>query len=285
MAVERKEAGPTIAAARGAPRPFLKWAGGKTQLLPELLKRVPPTFRTYHEPFVGGGALFFNLRPPQARLSDLNEQLIECYQVVQSDVEALLRQLGTWQKHTDKDSFYRIRALDAARLSPVKCAARMIYLNKTCFNGLHRVNRRGLFNVPYGRYKSPVVCDASNLRTVSAVLQRVVLTAAPFESVLEHAKPGDFIYFDPPYQPLSATSSFTSYAQEAFAEEEQRRLGEVFKALDKRGCRTLLSNSDTPLIRGIYAGYEAVTVFARRAINSKGDRRGRITELMVRNYQ
>jgi DNA adenine methylase len=285
MPIARKEAAPTVAPARSTPRPFLKWAGGKTQLLPELLKRVPPTFGTYHEPFVGGGALFFNLRPPQARLSDLNRQLIECYQVVQSDVEALIRQLRTWQKRTDKECFYRIRALDPAKLDPIKRAARMIYLNKTCFNGLHRINRRGLFNVPYGRYKKPIVCDAANLRAVSAVLRGVVLAAEPFEAVLDHAKPGDFIYFDPPYQPLSATSSFTSYAQEAFGEAQQRKLAGVFPELSRRGCIVMLSNSETRLIRSLYDEFQMETVFARRAINCNGDSRGKIKEVLVRNYR
>jgi DNA adenine methylase len=271
--------------ARGAPRPFLKWAGGKTQLLAELHSRLPARFESYHEPFVGGGALFFSLQLQNARLGDINEQLIDCYRVVQTNVEPLIRQLRQWQEQIDKESFYRIRGLNERRLGAVKQAARMIYLNKTCFNGLHRVNRRGLFNVPYGRYKNPFVCDEKNLRAVSIALQGVDLRAGPFESVLDNASAGDFVYFDPPYQPLSATSSFTSYSPESFGESQQRRLAEVFRSLDDRGCRILLSNSNTPLIRELYARYHVETVFARRAINSKGDRRGRISELLVRNYQ
>jgi DNA adenine methylase len=269
-------------------RPFLKWAGGKTQLLPELERRVPAAFGTYFEPFVGSGALFFHLRNLgriiRARLSDLNEDLIECYTVVRDRVEDLIAALAALRRHTDQAGYYRIRAQNAAELAPVQRAARLIYLNKTCYNGLYRVNRSGRFNVPYGRYKNPKVCDAANLRACSAALAGVELECAPFEDVLKHATAGDFVYFDPPYVPVSATASFTGYYRTGFNEEKQAELAAVFSKLDTARCRVLLSNSNSPLIRGLFSRYTVDFVHARRVINSNPEKRGKIFELLARNF-
>jgi DNA adenine methylase len=267
------------------PRPFLKWAGGKTQLLPELERRVPACFGDYHEPFVGSGALFFRLRAlgriRRARLSDLNEDLIECYVIVRDQVEELIAALTRLRKRTDRAGFYEIREQRPAELSPVERAARLIYLNKTCYNGLYRVNRAGKFNVPFGRYKNPNVCDAANLRACSAALKDVEIERSPFQAVLRHAKAGDFVYFDPPYVPVSQTAHFTAYYRDGFDEGRQRALAEAARALSERGCRVLLSNSDTPLVHRLYRGFSVERVGARRAINSVPGGRGEVAEVVV----
>lgn len=263
--------------------PFLKWVGGKRQLLEQFAPffPAPGSYATYHEPFVGGGAVFFRLLPPRAILSDTNADLIEAYQVVREHVESVIRLL---RKYPNESAFfYEIRALDPASLSPAQRVARLIYLNRTCYNGLYRVNSRGRFNVPFGRYADPGICNASNLRAVSKVLSGVTLRVQPFEAVLDAAVPGDFVYFDPPYHPLSATAYFTSYTKDAFGAEHQRRLAQVFRELDARGCRVMLSNSDTPLIRELYRGCRIEQVLAARAINSRADRRGKISEVLVLN--
>lgn len=265
------------------PEPFLKWAGGKRQLLDQFARFLPPpgTYPAYHEPFVGGGAVFFHLRPPRAILSDINEDLIECYQVLHKDVEAVIEQLQNCRN--EAAFYYRMRAREPRKLSPAQRVARIIYLNRTCYNGLYRVNRSGQFNVPFGRYKNPVICNAANLRAVSAALAGVTLRVQPFETVIDAACHRDFVYFDPPYQPLSATSSFTGYTRNSFGEEDQRRLAEVFRQLDAKGCQVMLSNADTPFIRRLYKGYRIEQVLATRLINSKAERRGKIPEVLVLN--
>lgn len=267
-------------------RPFLKWAGGKTQLLPELLARLPAEIRRYHEPFVGSGALFFALRArglaARAYLSDANEPLVETYKAIRDDVEGVIAALA---RHRNEEThFYRVRDLDPSTLTPAERAARLIYLNRTCFNGLYRENRSGRFNVPFGRYARPRICNETNLRAVSSALKRVCISRRDYASVLDLAKPGDFVYFDPPYQPVSATSSFTSYDRHGFGEEDQRRLRDVFARLASRGVSVMLSNSDTPLVRELYAGFRIDRVWASRAINSKGDRRGKVAEVIVLGY-
>ena len=212
-------------------RPFLKWAGGKTQLLPDLLRHAPPQFDCYYEPFLGGGALFFALQTRHAVactlcagaqgkrrlwvLSDSNAGLIEAYQVVQREVEALIARLRRYR--ATRETFYRIRAQDPGVLSPVERAARFIYLNRTCYNGLHRVNRHGQFNVPFGRYKNPRICDAASLRAASQALRQATLRAGDFAECAGDARAGDLLYFDPPFDPLSRTASFTSYTAGASA--------------------------------------------------------------------
>ena len=261
--------------------PFVKWAGGKTSLLPELLKHVPRPVRRYHEPFVGGGALFFAVAPRRAVLSDANGELIHCWRQVRDDVHGVLDALSA---HVyERSRFEAVRALDPLRLRPAERAARFIYLNKTCFNGLWRVNRAGRFNVPFGRYRNPTFHDPGLLLRASRALRGVQILRAPFEISLQHAAPGDFVYLDPPYDPVSETSSFTSYTRDAFTWEDQKRLAAGCAALDRRGVRFLLSNSATPRIRALYRGFEQRVVEAPRHISCKGGGRGRVEELLVFN--
>jgi DNA adenine methylase len=265
-------------------KPFIKWAGGKSRLLPTLSRHFPPReeIGRYFEPFLGGAAVFFHLEHPHSFLSDSNRDLVELYQVVQQDVEGLI---GILQNHkNEREYFYQIRSQDPATLTSVQRAARLIYLNKTCFNGLYRVNSRGKFNVPFGRYKNPAICDVDGLRAASRALQRADVFIGGFESILGRADRGDFIYFDPPYQPINRTSSFTSYTSVKFGEEDQRRLADVFTQLAERGCFVMLSNSDTPLIRKLYLDFHIHKIKANRAINSKPEGRGKITELLILNY-
>ena len=268
------------------PRPFLKWAGGKTSLLPVLLSYVPLSFANYHEPFLGGGALFFALYRRQqlsrAFLSDVNAELIDAYRAVKQDVEAVIRVLEEYPY--SKEFYYQLRSLDPTALPLPTRAARMIYLNKTGYNGLYRVNRAGKFNVPFGRYKNPNYKDFDNLRAVSAALQQAQLFCASFEIVLENARPGDFVYFDPPYDPVSKTANFTQYHVNGFGRDDQERLAEVFRELTQRGVFAMLSNADTSFIRSLYKDFYVLSVQAPRFINSKGNRRGPQPEVLVINY-
>ncbi len=272
---------------KARPRPFLKWAGGKTALLPVLLAHAPPDFGVYHEPFLGGGALFFalyrlgRLQHP-ARLSDINAELIDTYRALKEDVEAVIRLLDTYPHN--EEFYYHLRALDPWQLPLAERAARMIYLNKTGYNGLYRVNRAGKFNVPFGRYKKPNYKDFDNLRAVARALSHAHVEVAPFEQVLEHAQPGDFVYFDPPYDPVSRTAKFTQYHAQGFTRRDQERLARVFYQLRERGVWVMLSNADTPFIRALYAEAHIVPVQAPRAINSKGHRRGPQPEVLVLGY-
>ena len=269
-----------------AGRPFLKWAGGKGRIVAELEARAPRDFGAYFEPFVGSGAFFLSLRSAgrvsRACLADVNPALIETWTMVRDQVEPLIRALRRHAARHDRDYFYRQRAREADRLGPVGRAARLIYLNRTCFNGLYRENRAGRFNVPYGRYARPLICDAANLRAVSAALRGVRLACEPFEAVLGRARRGDFVYFDPPYQPRSPTASFTAYARAGFGEPDQRRLAEVVAELQRQGVAVLLSNSDTPLTRELYSGFRTETIQVRRSINRRADGRGRVPEIVVR---
>ncbi len=261
------------------PRPFLKWAGGKTQLLPQILARFPKVYRRYHEPFVGGGAVFFGLLPARAILSDINADLVATYAAIRDDVGAVIAALE--EHEVSETHYYAVRAQQPGELTAVAAAARTIYLNRTCFNGLYRVNRRGEFNVPFGRYTNPTVCNSENLRAVSAALARVDLRCEDALAIGKRAQPGDLVYFDPPYDPVSPTASFTSYAKGGFGKEEQTALAEVFRSLAERGVNVVLSNSDTPFVRKLYKGFRLEKVFARRAINSRADRRGVVSEVLV----
>lgn len=264
-------------------KPFIKWAGGKGQLLSQYETYFPKDFLNYMEPFLGGGAVYFHLAPDRAILSDINEELINTYHMVRDNVGELLLSLRTHKN--EKEYYYKIRALNPLNLSPVERASRFIYLNKTCYNGLYRVNRKGQFNVPFGRYKNPLICNKEGLCNASEALQRAELLVKDFDEItLERAKSNDFIYFDPPYFPLSETSSFTSYASNGFGLEEQVKLANVFKELNKRGCFLMLSNSSVPIIRKLYQEFRIIEVHASRAISCKGEGRGRITELLILNY-
>ncbi|SHE99390.1 DNA adenine methylase [Desulfofundulus australicus DSM 11792] len=264
------------------PRPPVKWAGGKSQLISQFEPLFPKEYSLYVEPFVGGGAVFFHLLPPRAVLIDSNDELINFYLVVRDDLEALLQDL---KRHENTaEYYYRIRALDPDQLTPVERASRFLYLNKTGYNGLWRVNSRGQHNVPFGRYKNPKIVDEPNLRLVSGALKKAEIICDDFSQVLDCAAPGAFVYLDPPYHPLSETANFTSYTPDAFGEDDQRRLAEVFRELDRRGCLVMLSNSDTPFIRELYKNYDIQVVYAKRAINCRADKRGPISELVIRNY-
>ncbi len=262
--------------------PVLKWAGGKTRLLPELISRLPDGWERYLEPFFGGGALFFRLQPSEALISDVNEELVNVYEQVRDHVDELIENL---QHHLyEKAYYYRMRGADPARMTPLARASRTIYLNRTCFNGLYRVNRRGRFNVPIGRYKNPVICQEARLRACSALLKHTDLRRADYLDTIAGARAGDFIYLDPPYQPLSPTSSFTSYTAGAFTEEDQARLAEAVHGLADRGVRCMVSNSDTPLIRELYEGLRVDVVLCARAISRVASGRGPVREVIVRNY-
>jgi len=268
-------------------RPFLKWAGGKTQLLPQLARFYPPkgSIKRYFEPFLGSGAVFFHFKavvgPRQAILWDNNRELIETFQAVQQEVGQVIKLLKKYQKQHNKDFFLSMRTKSPSSLAAK--AARLIYLNKTCFNGLYRVNSRGIFNVPFGRYTNPGLFNEEWLRGAAEALAGVRIEPRDFRLLELQAKKGDFIYFDPPYHPRSTTSDFTAYTRDSFGEEDQRELARVYRALDKRGCFLMLSNSDTPLIRELYKDFQIQEVSARRFINSKADRRGPICELVVLN--
>lgn len=271
-----------------AARPFLKWAGGKRRLLEQFRPHFPARFRGYIEPFLGSAAVFFHLassrRPGRTILADSNEELILAYLAVRDRVEAVIDALAVQQRLHGKTHYYEVRSLRPEELAPAERAARLIYLNRTCFNGLYRVNSRGEFNVPIGSYVHPRILDSDNLRRVSRTLQRVELRHEPFFRLPDYCRRGEFIYFDPPYQPISPTSSFTAYTPGAFKRSDQERLAGTFAALDRIGCRLMLSNSDSPLIRKLYGSYRIHSVRARRVINSRGDRRGPVRELLIRNY-
>jgi DNA adenine methylase len=262
-------------------RPFLKWVGGKRQLLPHLASNVPRCLGRYFEPFVGGGALFFHLQPRNAVLADANERLIRTYRGIRDDVEGVIDLLRRYPY--DPEFYYRTRDVPIDRRSDVEVAAWFIYLNRAGFNGLYRVNRQNQFNVSFGRYANPTICDAPNLRACSEALRGVELIIGDFAAAVRGARRGDFVYFDPPYVPLSATSCFTSYAAEGFGADDQRRLRATAAALKKRGVRVLLSNSSAPFVRELYAGsFEAIEVYASRAVNCRSDRRGAVKELLLR---
>ncbi|MCM3055724.1 MULTISPECIES: DNA adenine methylase [Bacillaceae] len=271
-------------------QPFLKWAGGKRQLLPEIRKYIPKRIGTYYEPFLGGGAVLFDLQPKKAVINDINSELINTYLVIKNNVDELIEDL---RKHENtSDYYYKIRDLDRdknrfSKLSDVEKASRLIYLNKTCFNGLFRVNSQGQFNVPFGRYKNPNIVNEFVLRAVSHYLNNneVKILNGDFADAVSSAKKGDFVYFDSPYDPVSETASFTGYTLGGFNKDEQIRLRDLFVDLDKRGCKVLLSNSATDFIKDLYKDYHIEIVSATRNINSIASKRGKIDEVLVMNYE
>lgn len=239
------------------------------------------------EPFAGGAAFFFDRAPNRALLCDVNPALIAMYEAIRDDVEGVIKALKPLSSSHSSDRYYarRKRYNVAGDLHPCERAALFIYLNKTCFNGLHRVNSRGEFNVPIGRYQNPRILDDGGLRAASQQLQSAELLCDSFESLLRHARPGDFVYLDPPYEPVSRTANFTAYAKDGFGQDTQTRLRDVFSALHKRRCKLMLSNSDTPFVRELYRSFHIDIVAAPRAINCNGRGRGKVTEVVVRNYR
>ncbi|MEG4225562.1 DNA adenine methylase [Microcoleus sp. N9_B2] len=277
-------------------RPFLKWAGGKRQLLPEIVKYVPKltSKHTYYEPFIGGGALLFELQPQKAVINDSNRELINCYKVIRDSLDELMEELSKDKYSNSETSYYDMRDLDRsakkyADLSAVEKAARIIYLNKTCYNGLFRVNSQGQFNVPFGRYKNPNFLDEAVLRAVNKYLSSntITLLNLDFQEAVKDAKKGDFIYLDPPYDPVSETASFTGYDVNGFNRHEQERLKKVFDDLTAKGCKVMMSNSCTDFILDLYNDYRDTIkkVRATRSINSNALKRGKIDEVLILNYQ
>jgi len=291
-------------------KPFLKWAGGKTQLLNNIEARLPSQVRQgtidkYVEPFVGGGAVFFYLVQRyhfnHFYLLDINEDLIRCFQAVRDNVETLIRYLSQLKNEfhplsqTERKKFFlEIRAdfnEEKKRRFSTKTAAKLIFLNKTCFNGLYRVNRKGEFNVPFGKYKNPNICDKENLRFVSEILQSADIICGDFEDSIHFIDDNTFVYLDPPYRPISKTASFTSYSKDAFNQQDQNRLADFCKKIDQKDGKFLLSNSDPKnedpddhFFEDYYSKFHIERVKASRAINCKGNKRGQIKELIITNY-
>ena len=270
--------------------PAVKWVGGKRQLLQDILKHIPDRYSTYYEPFVGGGAVLFHLQPEKIVINDINEELMSVYNVICNNVEELIEDL---KKHkNESDYFYKIRELDRdrekyAQLNNIGRASRIIYLNKTCYNGLFRVNRQGEFNTPFGRYKNPNIVNEATLRAVNNYFNKakVTLKCGDFEEAVKGIRKGSFVYFDPPYDPVSDSANFTGYDKGGFDKDEQMRLKKLCDKLNNRGVKFLLSNSSTEFILDLYKDYNITIVKAKRSINSKGDGRGDVNEVLVKNYE
>lgn len=267
---------------------FIKWAGGKKQLLKQFKPHFPKKINRYLEVFVGGGAVAFYIiqhyKPKYIFISDINKELINTYEIIKNDVENLIKELNKLRQLHNKENYYKIRSEDPKLLSPLTRASRFIYLNKTCFNGLYRVNSKGGFNVPMGSYKNPAIYQEKELREISKLLKKVKIKVMSFEDIIKLARKEDFIYFDPPYYPLKNKPSFTTYTKGNFLEKEQKQLSEVFSKLDKKGCKVMLSNSDTEFIKDLYKDYNIHFVKANRMINCNGNDRGKIKEVVVTNY-
>lgn len=270
--------------------PVVKWVGGKRQILDKIVKFLPKHITTYYEPFVGGGAVLFELQPRKAVVNDINSELINLYQVIKDNVDDLIEDLK--QYRNEEEYFYTIRELDRDKnkydnLTRIQRASRVTYLNKTCYNGLFRVNKAGEFNTPFGNYKNPNIVNEITLRAVSNYLNKYNITflCCDFEQALKNARKGAFVYLDPPYDPVSNTASFTGYDKGGFDRDEQIRLKETCDMLNKKGVKFLLSNSATEFIYELYKNYKIEIIQAKRAINSKPDKRGEIDEVLVRNFE
>jgi DNA adenine methylase len=282
-------------------KPFVKWAGGKSQLLKEIISNLPEEINDYYEPFLGGGALLFyileNYNPKKVIASDINVELIDTYNIIKTKPEKLIKELEYYKSQHSSEFYYTVRGLETTatqrmgitlsdsniHLGEVEKAARFIYLNKTCFNGLYRVNKDNKFNVPIGRYKNPEIFNKKNIIETSILLQNVELKVMPFEDTLHLAKIKDFIYFDPPYDQITE-NSFVSYTSNNFTRKDQMRLKEVYGALDKKGCFVLESNSSTDFIKNLYKNYKIKEISAKRMINCDGAKRNNIKEVLIKNY-
>lgn len=269
-------------------KPILKWVGGKRQLLPEIKKYIPNNYNRYIEPFIGGGAVLFEITPNNAIINDINYEIINVYNVIKNNPEELIKKLKTFENTEEK--YYEIRNIDRTpkynSLSDIEKAARTIYLNRTCFNGLYRVNSKGQNNVPYGKYKSPTICDEENIKNCNSFfnIHHVEIKNMDFEKILDLALPNDFIYLDPPYAPLTATASFTSYSKDGFDVKDQERLKKKCDELTKKGIKFLQSNSSAPLIKDLYKDYTIIEVDAKRNIASKTSSREKVKEVLIKNF-
>lgn len=271
--------------------PFLKWVGGKRQLMPSIVEHLPENIKNlnYSEPFIGGGAVLFHLQPKNAIINDFNEELVNVYNVIKNNLSELIADL---KKHDNNaDYFYEIRGLDRTEqfndLTPVQRASRIIFLNKTCFNGLYRVNNAGEFNAPFGRYKNPNIVNEPTLKAVNKYLNgnNIIIRSGDYATVLEELDNRSFVYLDPPYHPISESSNFTGYVQGGWNIFDQARLRDACNELNERGIKFLLSNSSSPQIKDLYENYNITTVKANRAINSNGADRGEVDEVLIRNYE
>ncbi len=271
--------------------PFLKWVGGKRQLMPSIVEHLPEDIKNlnYSEPFIGGGAVLFHLQPKNAIINDFNEELVNVYNVIKNNLSELIADLKTHDNNADY--FYEIRGLDRTEqfhdLTPVQRASRIIFLNKTCFNGLYRVNNAGEFNAPFGRYKNPNIVNEPTLKAVNKYLNsnNIVIRSGDYATVLEELDNRSFVYLDPPYHPISESSNFTGYVQGGWNIFDQARLRDACNELNERGIKFLLSNSSSPQIKDLYENYNITTVKANRAINSNGADRGEVDEVLIRNYE
>ncbi|RMW33256.1 MAG: DNA adenine methylase [Nitrosopumilus sp.] len=275
------------------PKPFVKWAGGKRQLIPILNENLPKTFGTYYEPFIGGGALLFHMLTERdgqkCSISDLNSDLVLAYTTIRDRIDDLISSLKSHEKNYHKDSksyYYSVR--ESNPRSEIEKTSRLLFLNRTCFNGLYRVNSKGKFNVPLGRYTNPNIVNEENLRSVSAILQssKVSIKCRDFEAVLRDAKRGDLVYFDPPYQPVSDTANFTSYTNKDFTDKDLERLADLCNKLDSKGCKVLLSNSDSKQVSDMFSTkyWKVNKIQANRSINSNSKKRTGHFELLIKNY-
>lgn len=269
--------------------PFIKWVGGKRQLLPSIRKLIPKKHNTYYEPFIGGGAVLFDIQPKKATINDYNSELINVYKTIKEYPEELINDLRTHKN--ESEYFYHVRSLDRTEsfkdLTNIKKASRVIFLNKTCYNGLYRVNSAGEFNSPFGKYKNPNIVNEVTIRAVSKYLRdnNIQILNKDFEVSLKNIKAGSFVYFDPPYHPISNSSNFTGYVQGGFDENDQIRLRDLCKKLNENGVNFLLSNSSSEFIEELYKDFKITYVKANRSINSNAKKRGEIDELLIRNYE
>lgn len=272
--------------------PFTKWTGGKRQLLTELKKNLPEKYNTYYEPFIGGGALFFELAPEKAVINDLNSDLMRCYEAIKNNLDKLIEILKIHSENNSKEYYLKIRELDRSRkydeMSDVEKAARLMYMLRVDFNGLYRVNSKGQFNVPYGKYKNPKILNEELLKNINEYLNsyKIKIMNTQFYEAVSSAEQGDFVYFDPPYIPISESSHFTSYTKNGFTLDDQKKLRDTFIELDKKGVYVMLSNSSSPIVYELYNNYidNIHTVKANRMINSNSSKRGKVKEVIIKNY-
>ena len=270
-------------------QPFTKWTGGKRKLLPIIKSLMPDNYTNYFEPFVGGGALFFELAPQQALINDFNTELINCYQQIKEHPDQLITLLQHHQEKNTKDYYLDLRSVDRdgriEQMTGVEKAARIMYMLRVDFNGLYRVNAKNQFNVPYGRYKNPKIVDSELIYAISNYLNKnsIQIVSGDFEKAVETAKQGDFVYFAPPYIPISETSAFTSYTHEGFSYDDQVRLGDTFKKLSERGVHVMLSNSSSSLVYELYKDFTIHSIEVTRANGAKASSRGKVLEVIVTN--